>query len=114
MFKERVTAAWWATAKRAAKLERKSASEEGARVREERMAALALHKEREQKRIANEVKVGEKVLEDRRAAEDAFRRQWLQGVLQDYDVDGKASTTNAFVRERKRSKRKLDSSKLEL
>jgi hypothetical protein len=89
-------------ARRAAAEERKVSSGEQARIREERMAAVALHNERDKKRIANERKVGEKALAERQAAEDAFRRQWLQSVLQDYDVDGNLPT-NAFSRERKRA-----------
>ena len=46
--------------------------------------------------------MGENALANRRATEGDFRRRWLQGVLQDYDVKGNQQT-NAFSRERKRT-----------
>ena len=85
-----------------AAMERKRNSDEVLQSRAERAAAVALHQEREQKRIANERKVGEKALASRREAEDAFRRRWLNGVLQDYDVEGN-TPNNAFSPDRKRA-----------
>ena len=70
--------------------------------REERAAGLAVWREREQKRMANEVKVGQKALAEKRAVEDEFRRKWLEGVLADYDVEG-SQPTATFGSDRKRT-----------
>ena len=88
--------------KKAALAERKASSEQAMLLREERESAMAVFRENERKRKANERKVGERTLAMRQAKEDEFRAKWLEGVLADYDVDGNMPT-NAFSRDRKRA-----------
>ena len=82
--------------------ELRRASPEVMQRKAERAERNRLIQEREQKRVANEIKMGEKALAAQHEAEDAFRRKWLEGVLADYDVEGRAPTS-AFSRERKRT-----------
>jgi hypothetical protein len=56
-----------------------------------------------QKQEANALKVSARQAELRLRAETEFRRKWLKGVLQDYDVQGGEMSGTSLPRERRRS-----------